>query len=237
MDEEYGSHGYARRAGAVLVVVLGLLVTGSVVQYFIETVIPEERRNATPVASNEGHGGGQPFKLPDKAVGSPDAKVVVTLVVDVTNSCHAPGVSILQEIGKALPERVRFEFVNIGSPEGAKKAQELGVTCQTGLAVDGKAEIEYVRDGKKQHAHFSGPLEWADPEVFYAVLQTKLKAHYGNQVTQAELDKLHAAIKAGFAASSKTGAAAPEGGCGTDGAPTPPKPTAPTPPAAPTTGA
>lgn len=143
---------------------------------------------------------GKPIQVPSpskeqigeiKPVGPKDAKVKVTAYIIFTNPCHWGTVEVLRRLASKYPGKVRAEFVNMGTEEGARKFAEASKTgfksghpthsCMAWVAVNGKFEWDVEYKGKKRHITFSGAVHPGDPmaEMLESVIKREIERAYG----------------------------------------------------------
>ena len=128
-----------------------------------------------------------------KPVGPKDAKVKVTAYIIFTNPCHWGTVELLRGLASKYPGKLRVEFVNMGTAEGAKrfaedskkgfKAGHPSHACMAWLAVNGKFEWDIEWRGKKRHISFSGALHPGDPlsKMLEEVVRREIEKAYGKE--------------------------------------------------------
>ena len=149
-----------------------------------EIIIGREVRNPAPPKEAIGE---------IKPLGPKDAKVKVTGYLIFTNPCHWGTVRLLRGLASKFPGKVRVEFVNLGTEEGAKRFAEDSKkgfekghpphSCMAWIAVDGKFEFEVVQKGRKQKIQFSGAIQPGDPlaKVLERIVAEKIRKAYGEK--------------------------------------------------------
>ncbi|HIE51904.1 MAG TPA: hypothetical protein EYP85_09110 [Armatimonadetes bacterium] len=137
------------------------------------------------------------FKSPEplEPIGSEDAKVQIKAFAQSANPCHEMTIDLLKEIAQALPERIRVEFVDTGTPEGQQALAGAQIACEAGLLINDQGQFEVEREGEKFTIEFHGPLEAMPPELFHLVLVQELQEQYGDDLGEEELAKLAAVFE------------------------------------------
>jgi len=126
-------------------------------------------------------------------IGPKGAKVKVTAYLMFTNPCHWGTVKTLRELASRYPGKVRVEFVNMGTEEGARKFSEASKSgfksghpshsCMAWVAVNGRFEWEIEQGGKKRRVTFSGAIHPGDPmaEMLRRVVEEEIRRAEKNQ--------------------------------------------------------
>ena len=127
-------------------------------------------------------------------VGSEDAKVRLKLYAQSRNDCHAGFIETGKQLGAAVPDRVRVEFVDTGSREGYGEAAKAGIDCEAGIAINDRTQFEIEVNGQEVTVSFRGPLGTeTPPREFRLALEAELERQYPDGLSeeeQAALDKL-----------------------------------------------
>ncbi|NLC58316.1 MAG: hypothetical protein GX774_15895 [Armatimonadetes bacterium] len=206
------------RLKKLLLTALGLLVVAVVVNLTDPTrSLVRLAKRETTVQAQVAQRFGTPKEL--RPYGNESAKVKLIVYVQSTNHCHQPTVTMCQRIAKAVPKRVRVEFVDTITPEGAKAAKQK-FQCETGILVN----------GTPMGGH--GPIGGGTPaHLLRAAVENALAKQYAQGLPAEESTRLALVFKdlptAGMGPGLPGGKDAPAGKAGK------PKGSAPTSPAAP----
>mgnify|MGYP001603518317 CR=1 FL=1 len=77
-----------------------------------------------------------PKAKPTPPIGSKNAKVVIRTFAQANNSCHDSSIKLMERIGKAVPNRIRIEFLDTGTQEGVAASQHAGISCDAGVTIN-----------------------------------------------------------------------------------------------------
>ena len=114
-------------------------------------------------------------------IGNKEAKVTIEVFVRGGESCHAPTIFLGEALGKVDPEHIQVVFRNSAKPEDAKRAGDMKLGCEQGIAINGKAKYDLPGDGKggERVVYLTGGHErhWKFEDLRY-ILDKELKAAY-----------------------------------------------------------
>lgn len=128
---------------------------------------------------------------PIKPLGSPDAKVKITVFAESGNHCHQATIWAYQQLGNAIPKRVYIEFQDTAGKEGFEAAAKAGVDCSAGVVIDGKKQFELEENGEVLTIGFHGPLGMGTPpHSLQLVIEHELAVKYPEGLTEDERERL-----------------------------------------------
>ncbi|HID08241.1 MAG TPA: hypothetical protein EYP10_13965 [Armatimonadetes bacterium] len=127
-------------------------------------------------------------------IGPEDAKVKVVAYLMFTNPCHWATVETLRELAEKHEDKIRVDFVNVGTEEGAKQLNEAFKkspissphSCMAWVSVNGKFEFEL--EGVKGKVQLSGPIHPGGPvaELLEKVVRRELALQEASQQQSAK---------------------------------------------------
>ena len=105
-------------------------------------------------------------------MGSPEAPVTLRVFVQAGDPCHESLLDLAKKMHRVYGDQLRIVYTNISVPEGARRADQVKLGCNSGFTVDDKLEWTLKREGKSYKVPLRGPPgegDYAEPDLWLAV--------------------------------------------------------------------
>ena len=169
----------------------------------------------TPVTTGAmGHGPPLPFKLKNgkASLGSPSAKVKVTVFIPATEGCGNQSAAFLYDIAKANPTRIDLTVLDFHADVGQKTQSATHTSC-AGMMINGKQQLTVTdASGGQRKLNFHSNLgdTYTESDV-YLVLDQAFRQAYGTTCKRASRETTSVSRRPGVGATdqrAKSGAKA-----------------------------
>lgn len=187
--EAYYAYQKARRLRLVIRYVGGILLLAGF-GYAMFLLGGGRGRSGTEAAATERAGNG-PNKLNIKPIGSPDAKLRITVVLPAGSDCHESIVRFITEVAQRHPDEMYADFHSMDSFTDKELSAKIGQVCAAVL-VNGKTEFDHMKEGKLCH-HISligtVPTHYSLGDLGVAINQEYQKAYGAEKGSPVDLSK------------------------------------------------
>jgi hypothetical protein len=97
-------------------------------------------------------------KLPDPT-GPASAPVKIKVYLTSDNSCDTTTMNGMKKISAKYGDKVRLEFVDLLKKDVAAQAQDMKISCKSGLSINGMSIMHIPGHGVKGLVMFDGPID------------------------------------------------------------------------------